>query len=156
MDIALTRRMEAAIKESGFCLASHNRSEHAMTINTPFIMPDGDAMNFYAKPNDDGGWAITDFGDTAGLCLFNRGHVGAIPASYIAKIGKVLEAYEPWHSVKFEDGTLRLETTDERLPDALRHFTQMLLHVAHICSFGASTELDTGDSPSSQHGNAAS
>ena len=155
MDTALTRRLEAAMKESGFCLASYNRSEHAISITTPFIMPDGDVMNFYAKPNADGGWAITDFGDTAGLCLFNRGHVGDVPASHIVDVQEVLEAYESWHSVKFEDGTLSLETTDERLPDALRHFTQILLYVAHICSFGASTELDTGDRPDPQQGIAA-
>ena len=156
MDTAVTRRLEAAMKECGFCLAPRYRSQHAITIITPFIMPDGDIMDFYAAPKANGGWTISDFGDTAGQCLFTRGQTDAIPDSYKTEIHKVLAVYEPWHPVKFENGTLELETTDQRLPDALRHFAQMLLHVAHICSFGAPTELDTGNSPSSQQGAAAS
>ncbi len=141
MDTGLRRRLEAALKESGFCLSPLDRIEHAITVTTPFIMPDGDHLDFHVAPRADGGWVITDFGDTAGQCLFIRGHVGATPSSFITEIGKVLEEYGAWHSVSFMESTLRLETTDETLPDALRHFAQMLLHVAHICSFGTETEL---------------
>ena len=144
MDTGMRERLDAALKESGFCLAPMERTEHAVTITTPFIMPDGDRMDFHAAPGKDGGWVVTDFGDGAGLCLFIRGHVGAIPASYTREIRRALNQYGAWHAVSFENGTLRLETTDERLPDALRHFAQMLLHLAHVCSFGDETELDLG------------
>ena len=141
MDTGLKTRLESALKESGFCLVPLDRTEHATTITTPFIMSDGDHLDFHVAPRAGGGWVVTDFGDTAGQCLFTRGHVGAIPDPYITEIGKVLEEYGAWHAVSFTESTLRLETTDETLPDALRHFAQMLLHVAHICSFGTETEL---------------
>ena len=144
VDAALRKRLETALKESGFCLAPLDRTEHAVTITTPFIMPDGDHLSFQAVPRKDGGWVITDFGSIAGMTLFIRAHIGALPDSYEAEIQKVLGEYGVWHAVTFERGTLRLETTDERLPDALRHFAQMALHVAHVCSFGADEELDTG------------
>ena len=142
MDTGLKRRLEAALKDSGFCLATLGRTEHAITITTPFIMPDGDHSDFHVVPKADGGWVITDFGDTAGLCLFIRGHVGAIPCPYITEIDRVLKEYGAWHPVSFTQSTLRLETPDGKLPDALRHFAQIQLHVAHICSFGAETELN--------------
>ena len=144
MDTGLRKRLEAALKESGFCLAPLERTEHAITITTPFIMPNGDHLAFHAAPAKDDGWLVTDFGSTAGQCLFIRGHIGDVPESYARKISRVFDQYGTWHAVSFENGTLRLETTDERLPDALRHFAQMLLHVVHICSFGSETELDTG------------
>ena len=144
MDTGLRRRLDAALKESGFCLASLERSEHAITIRTPFIMPDGDYMDFYANPKTEGGWIITDFGDTAGLCLFIRAYTGSIPDSYLSEIQAVLREYGTWYAVKFENGVLRLEVADDRLADALRHFAQMVLHVAQICSFGDETVLDTG------------
>jgi len=143
MNTGLRRRLDAALKESGFCLDTLERTEHSITITTPFIMPDGDRMDFHAAPRKDGGWVVTDFGDIAGLCLFIRGHVGGMPVSYMREIRRVLDQYGAWHGVSFENDTIRLATTDERLPDALRHFAQMLLHVAHVCSFGSETELDT-------------
>lgn len=143
MDTRLKMRLEAALKESSFCLTPIERTEHAVTITTPFIMPDGDRMDFHADPGEDGRWVVTDFGSVAGLCLFIRGHVGTVPDSYTTEIRRVLGEYGAWHAVSFENGELRLQTTDERLPDALRHFAQMLLHVAQICSFGPQTELDT-------------
>ena len=144
MDTGMRERLDSALKESGFCLAPLMQTDHAITITTPFIMPDGDHIHFYAAPAEDVGWLITDFGSVSGQCLFIRGHVGAIPASYTREIRRVLNQYGAWHAVSFENGTLRLETTDERLPDALRHFAQMLLHLAHVCSFGDETELDLG------------
>lgn len=144
MDTALRMRLDTVLQESGFCLAPLERTERAITIRTPFILPDGDIMDFHAVPTEDGGWTITDFGDAAGMCLFIRGHTGALPESYETEIKKVLGEYGAWHAVTFERGTLELETTDERLPDALRHFAQMALHVAHVCSFGSRAELDTG------------
>ena len=144
MPTELRKRLDAALKESGFCLAPLERVEDAITIRTPFTMPDGDILDFHAVPRKDGGWRITDFGDVAGISMFIRGYIGALPDSYESEIRKVLGKYGAWHDVKFERATLRLETTDERLSDALRHFAQMLLHLVHICSFGSETELDTG------------
>ena len=144
MDAKLRKRLDVAIKESGFFPAPLERVEDAITIRTPFIMPDGDLLDFHAVPEEDGAWIITDFGDVAGMSLLIRGHIGAIPDSYESEIQKVLGKYGAWHDVKFERATLRLETTDERLADPLTHFAQMVLHVTHICSFRAATELETG------------
>lgn len=138
------RRIDRAVKESGFCLGKLSRTEHVLRITTPFIMPDGDHLDFYAAPRTEGGWVISDFGDTAGQCLFIRGHVGYVPDSYRTEIHRVLREYGAWHATTFEEGALRLVADDERLADALRHFAQMPLHVAHICSFGADSELTLG------------
>ena len=107
-------------------------------------MPDGDHLDFHAVPGKDGGSVLTDFGNPAGQCLFIRAHIGAIPDSHLSEIEAVQGQYGVWHDVKFENGAIRLQTTDERLADALRHFAQMLLRVTHICSFGSATELDVG------------
>ena len=144
MDTGLRKRLDTALKESGFCLAPLERTEYAITITTPFIMPDGDHIHFYAVPARDGGWLITDFGSVAGMSLFIRGHIGNVPESYRSEIRRVLDEYGAWYPVSFEQDSLRLETTDERLSDALRHFAQIILHVTHVCSFGAEAELDTG------------
>lgn len=144
MDTGMRKRLDSALKESGFCLASLERTEHAINITTPFIMPDGDHIHFYAAPARDGGWLITDFGAVSGQCLFIRGHVGSVPESYRRDINRVLDEYGAWYPVSFEQDSLRLKTTDDRLADALRHFAQIILHVARVCSFGAEAELDTG------------
>ena len=144
MDTGLRKRLDTALKESGFCLATLERTEHAITITTPFIMPDGDIIDFQVAPTKDGGWMVTDFGSVAGMSLFIRGHVGNVPESYRSEIRKVLDEYGAWYPVSFENDTLRLVTTDDRMADALRHFAQIILHVAHVCSFGAEAELDTG------------
>ena len=144
MDTGMRERLDSALKESGFCLAPLMQTDHAITITTPFIMPDGDHIHFYAAPAEDVGWLITDFGSVSGQCLFIRGHVGDMPESYRSEIREVLDEYGAWYPVRFEQDSLNLETTDERLADALRHFAQTILHVAHICSFGDENELDAG------------
>ena len=73
-------------------------------------------MGFQAVPRKDGEWVITDFGAVAGMCLFIRGHIGALPESYGAEIQKVLGEYGAWHAVTFECGTLKLETRTSDFP----------------------------------------
>ena len=143
MKIEQINRIKAAIRNCRVELRVLEENRPSLLVSTPFMMPDGDLLGFSVVPvAESDRWMLADFGETVHCTLFIRGHLGKLPESYESEIQRVIEAYGAWHPVEFNNGTLSLKVDDDRLDDALRHFTQMVVHTAHVCSFGAESELD--------------
>lgn len=143
MEIEQINRIKAAIRNSRVELRVLEEDRRSLLVSTPFMMPDGDHIGFNIRPAVEiDGWMLTDYGDLINNCLFIRGHTSRAPDSYRKKIEKVLTEYRAFHPVNLVGDALVLEVEDDHLESALAHFTQILLHTAHVCSFGADSELN--------------
>lgn len=101
------------------------RRQDVYLLETPFIFPDGDHYSIYVRETSTGGLLLTDGGDT----FMHLSYENDVDAFRRGARARLLEQILGETGLRETDGEFFLETSPERLADAVFRFGQGLTKV---------------------------
>ena len=104
------------------------RPDGNLMLHTHFKFPDGDGYPFHLVEAPSGGLRLSDLGHT----LMHISYEHDIDAFLSGTRGMLLERIVGESAMSYDDGVFAVETSAERLPEALFNFGQALTRIYNL------------------------